>query len=252
MIQADVRVLAATNRNLEQAISEGSFREDLYHRLNVVTIQIPPLRDRRGDIPKLVDYFLDRYSSDLNIDRPPVSDEASQELFSYAWPGNVRELEYSIYRTLIFTRGFPIQADDVCRARDSANMSGGGSTRLGAQERCSTWCATTLISTVAKEPMRTCWPKSNDWQLPRPCGAPRATRPMPLGCSASLGRLSTPKCSVTASVTAARDVQNLTVSSGIRHLRLIIGLGTAFVATSFVFRPRLLRRGHGPLTRIRN
>jgi DNA-binding NtrC family response regulator len=117
-IQADVRVLAATNRNLEQAIANGSFREDLYHRLNVVTILIPPLRERPGDTAQLVDFFLGRYCRELGIDKPPVSDEALHELVGYEWPGNVRELEHCIYRTLIFTRGFPIQVGDVARARE--------------------------------------------------------------------------------------------------------------------------------------
>jgi len=134
VIRTDVRVLAATNRNLEEAIAEGSFREDLYHRLNVVTIPLPPLRDRSGDVPKLVDYFLDRYSNELNIDKPPISEPASHELFSYAWPGNVRELEHCIYRTLIFTRGFPIQAGDIVKARDSAGSSVVGTNRQIAQD----------------------------------------------------------------------------------------------------------------------
>jgi len=137
VIHTDVRVLAATNRNLETAIAEGSFREDLYHRLNVVTISIPPLRDRSGDIPKLVEYFLDRYSGELNIDKPPVSDEASGELLSCDWPGNVRELEHCIYRTLIFTRGFPIQARDVLHARDAAGTSAGGANQKVTQEALS-------------------------------------------------------------------------------------------------------------------
>jgi transcriptional regulator with GAF, ATPase, and Fis domain len=119
-LQTDVRVLAATNRNLEQAIAGGSFREDLYHRLNVVTILIPPLRERRGDTAQLANYFLGRYCGELGIDKPPISEEALRELVAYDWPGNVRELEHCIYRTLIFTRGFPIQASDVVRARDSA------------------------------------------------------------------------------------------------------------------------------------
>jgi len=122
-IRADVRVLAATNRNLEQAINDGAFREDLYHRLNVVTIAIPPLRDRRSDIPKLIGYFVERYARELKIERPIISDDANQELVSYDWPGNVRELENCIYRTLIFTRGYAIQASDVHRARGALQAS---------------------------------------------------------------------------------------------------------------------------------
>lgn len=124
-IRANVRVLAATNRNLEQAISEGTFREDLYHRLNVVTITIPPLRDRRGDIPRLVKYFVDRYSRELHIDNPLLANEARDALVSYDWPGNVRELEHCIYRTLIFTRGYPVQVADVQRALGELQSTAG-------------------------------------------------------------------------------------------------------------------------------
>ncbi len=123
-IQADVRILAATNRNLERAITEGTFREDLYHRLNVVTIHIPPLRERRGDIPKLLNYFLDRYSRELQIDKPIVSSEALDAIRTDDWRGNVRELEHCVYRTLIFTRGYPIQAIDIARARDTTQEDG--------------------------------------------------------------------------------------------------------------------------------
>ena len=113
MIHVDVRVLAATNRNLEKAITDGTFREDLYHRLNVVTIHVPPLRERQGDIPRLVDYFLERYARELNIDKPPVAPDAQRLLEEFPWPGNVRQLAHCIQRALIFTRGYPIQAADL-------------------------------------------------------------------------------------------------------------------------------------------
>lgn len=122
-IEANVRILAATNRDLDQAIATGAFRDDLYHRLNVVTIRLPALRERRGDIPKLVNYFLQRYAQELKLDTPHVSDEALRELASYDWPGNVRELENCIYRILIFTHGYPIQAKDVRRARGTGQGS---------------------------------------------------------------------------------------------------------------------------------
>ncbi len=122
-ILSNVRILAATNRNLESAISEGTFREDLYHRLNVVTIHVPPLRERRGDIPKLLSYFLERYSRELNVEKPVVSDEALEAICTDDWPGNVRELEHCIYRTLIFTRGYPIQAADIALARDTTQSA---------------------------------------------------------------------------------------------------------------------------------
>jgi DNA-binding NtrC family response regulator len=120
-IQVDVRILAATNRNLEEAIAAGSFREDLYHRLNVVTIRLPPLRDRREDIPRLARFFLDRFARELQLPKPQLADDAMALIEGHSWPGNVRELEHCIHRTLIFTGDHAIQADDLRAAlADSA------------------------------------------------------------------------------------------------------------------------------------
>ncbi|MCL4853378.1 MAG: sigma-54 dependent transcriptional regulator [Bryobacteraceae bacterium] len=112
-IRVDVRVLAATNRDLEKAIAEGGFRPDLYHRLNVVSIHVPPLRERRGDIPRLADYFLVRFAREMDLDKPLLAEDVVKSLESYPWPGNVRELEHCIRRAVIFTRGYPIQARDL-------------------------------------------------------------------------------------------------------------------------------------------
>ncbi|MGD0897348.1 MAG: sigma-54 dependent transcriptional regulator [Thermoguttaceae bacterium] len=112
-IQVDVRVLCATNCNLEKAIADRSFREDLYHRLNVVTLQLPPLRERRDDIPRLLDYFLDRYARILRVEKPPLAADAMESLIHYSWPGNVRELEHLVQRLMIFTGGYTIQANDL-------------------------------------------------------------------------------------------------------------------------------------------
>jgi len=112
-IQVDVRLLTATNRNLEKSIAEGAFRADLYHRLNVVTIHVPPLRQRREGIPRLVHYFLRRFAQELQIGKPPIAADALQLLQNYSWPGNVRELEHCLQRVVIFTRGYPIQAADL-------------------------------------------------------------------------------------------------------------------------------------------
>jgi len=109
----DVRVIAATNRDLERAIADGEFREDLYHRLNVVTIRLPPLRERREDIPRLVEYLLARLAEELKTPKPVVSAEARELLQAYPWPGNVRELSHTIQRAMIFTHGHPIQAADL-------------------------------------------------------------------------------------------------------------------------------------------
>jgi two-component system nitrogen regulation response regulator GlnG len=115
-VRVDVRILAATNRDLEQAIAEGLFRADLYHRLNVVTMQVPPLRDHADDIPALAQSFVARFATELEIEKPALSQEAMEVLVRHPWPGNVRELEHCLRRVLIFTRGFAIQADDVVRA----------------------------------------------------------------------------------------------------------------------------------------
>ncbi|MGO8712305.1 MAG: sigma-54-dependent transcriptional regulator [Rhizomicrobium sp.] len=134
-IQVDVRVLCATNRNLEKAIAEGNFREDLYHRLNVVTLQIPPLRDRREDIPLLVDYFLNRCARTSRVERPPLAQNTLDLLIRYAWPGNVRELEHLIQRLMIFTGGYTIQANDLPPTlRTEAQTTSAGATAAPGDE----------------------------------------------------------------------------------------------------------------------
>jgi DNA-binding NtrC family response regulator len=125
LIHVDMRVIAATNRPLERAIAERTFREDLYHRLNVVTVSLPLLRDRQEDIPELTQYFLQRYSRQLGVATAGISDEALKALSEYPWPGNVRELEHCVYRALIFTRGYALQAQDVVRALDDCVSSAG-------------------------------------------------------------------------------------------------------------------------------
>ena len=109
----DVRIIAATNRNLETAIEEGRFREDLFYRLNVVAISLPPLRDRLDDVPLLCDYFLRRFTTELGIRNLGLTPETTHLLAEYHWPGNVRELANVIEQALIFSRGRPIDADDV-------------------------------------------------------------------------------------------------------------------------------------------
>jgi nitrogen regulation protein NR(I) len=115
-IPVDVRIIAATNRNLETAIEAGRFREDLYYRLKVVTVWLPPLKDRSGDIPLLSEYFLSRFFKELGMDCPGITPEAEQLLAGYPWPGNVRELANTIQKTVIFNRGTPLSADDISHA----------------------------------------------------------------------------------------------------------------------------------------
>lgn len=104
-IQVDVRIIAATNKNLERAIKEGRFREDLYYRLKVITITLPPLRLRQQDMPELIDYFLDKYSRQLKRKRITLSEEARKSLENYYWPGNIRELENVIKRAIVLSKG---------------------------------------------------------------------------------------------------------------------------------------------------
>src|SRR5216117_1514931 len=107
-LQVDVRIIAATNVDLRQMVREGRFREDLFYRLNVITIDLPPLRQRREDIPLLVDHFLKKYSDENDRPRCRVSTEALRPLLTYPWPGNVRELENVIERAVVLSSGLEI------------------------------------------------------------------------------------------------------------------------------------------------
>lgn len=102
-IKVDVRVISATNRDLEKAIKEGSFREDLYWRLNVVRINLPPLRERKEDIPLLVNYFLNKFSRENNKPIPQLEPEVMETLINYEWPGNIRELANVIERAVVLS-----------------------------------------------------------------------------------------------------------------------------------------------------
>lgn len=100
-IEVDFRTIAATNRDLQQAIEKGEFRQDFFYRLNVISLHIPPLRERRDDIPLLAEHFLDRYSRETNKDIDTIDKEAMSILRQYDWPGNVRELENAIERAVV-------------------------------------------------------------------------------------------------------------------------------------------------------
>ncbi len=110
-IRVDVRIIAASNADLRQLIQEGRFREDLFYRLNVIAIALPPLRRRREDIPLLVTHFLEKYSRENRRDVPEVSPEAMRTLMDHAWPGNVRELENTIERAVVLCTTGAITVD---------------------------------------------------------------------------------------------------------------------------------------------
>jgi len=113
VIKVDVRILAATNRDIQTAIKENRFREDLYYRLNVISIHVPPLRDRKEDIPLLVETFIRRYCLEMNKEEMKMAPNALKLLLDYDWPGNVRELENVIERALVIGQGKEIVADDL-------------------------------------------------------------------------------------------------------------------------------------------
>src|SRR6266853_107018 len=109
----DVRVLAATNVDLRAALEQGTFREDLFYRLNVLPINIPPLRERKEDIPYLASYFVKKLSKDLNSSVESISDAAIQKLLEYHWPGNVRELENVLERSMVLASGPILEVGDI-------------------------------------------------------------------------------------------------------------------------------------------
>jgi DNA-binding NtrC family response regulator/ligand-binding sensor domain-containing protein len=136
-LKADVRVIAATNRDLEQMVKEGRFREDLYYRLQVFPVRLPPLRERQEDIPLLAQYFASRFARHLNRPVPQITSEALSRLQSYAWPGNVRELEHLMQRAVLLCREDRIEAGDVILGPGVAGgeaPAGEGSGESAAQE----------------------------------------------------------------------------------------------------------------------
>jgi DNA-binding NtrC family response regulator len=108
-----VRIIAATNRDLEQAVRDGRFREDLYYRLNVIPINLPPLRERKEDIPALIQYFLQRFAKEAKKSFTEVRPDALEKLVGYGWPGNVRELANVIERGVVLGEGPKLRMRDL-------------------------------------------------------------------------------------------------------------------------------------------
>jgi two-component system, NtrC family, response regulator AtoC len=123
-VEVDVRIVAATNKDLRQAVADGSFREDLYYRLNVIPIQLPPLRDRKEDIPLLLERFLDSLSVELRKPITGVSAEALAALMAHPWPGNVRELKNILERGAVVAQGSIIQLADLGLKAAAASPGG--------------------------------------------------------------------------------------------------------------------------------
>jgi DNA-binding NtrC family response regulator len=163
-INVDVRIIAATNRDLEAAVAAGTFREDLYYRLRVVTLDMPPLRERMDDLELLVTYILQKLATDLDVVNPGISPEAMARLADYEWPGNIRELQNVLKKALIFNRGAPLQAEEMTlgggegHKNDTGVASGGelaGWVRLrlrsGGQERLFDACIDEAAALLVRE-----------------------------------------------------------------------------------------------------
>jgi DNA-binding NtrC family response regulator len=124
-VEVDVRVIAATNRDLRQAVQQGTFRDDLFYRLNVITITLPPLRERREDIPLLAREFIDRLAIEVGKEVDDISEGALKLLLDHTWPGNVRELENAIERAIVTTRSHVLLAEDLAfLAREGGQRAG--------------------------------------------------------------------------------------------------------------------------------
>ena len=142
-LRIDVRVLVATHRDLEAAMREKQFREDLFFRLNVVVIELPPLRKRPEDIPDTVRYFLARYGTELGFKGPSIHPEALRLLQQQPWPGNVRELENVVRKALLMARGYPIGLDEASRAC-------AGSPAPGVSGQSLAGCVSELLAAVSR------------------------------------------------------------------------------------------------------
>ncbi|RPJ62798.1 MAG: sigma-54-dependent Fis family transcriptional regulator, partial [Acidobacteria bacterium] len=127
-IPVDVRIIAATNRDLPKAVADGSFREDLYYRLNVIPVHLPPLRERLEDLPLLVEHFLEQLGAEMNRRVDEVSTEAMALLMSHTWPGNVRELRNVLERAVVVASGQVIEAADLGLRRSAGDALDPGAT----------------------------------------------------------------------------------------------------------------------------
>jgi transcriptional regulator with PAS, ATPase and Fis domain len=125
-LHSDVRIISATNRDLEARVKEGAFREDLFYRLNVVTMAIPPLRDRKEDVPPLIEHFLQKYAQENGKTIEGISSEARDLLMKYDYPGNVRELENILERAVVIGREEIISVEDLPFLEESLSLSDDG------------------------------------------------------------------------------------------------------------------------------
>jgi nitrogen regulation protein NR(I) len=154
-IPVDVRIIAATNRDLESALAQGRFREDLYYRLKVVTVWLPPLKERTQDITLLAEYFMARFAKEMGMSNPGTTKEARLLLQNYQWPGNVRELANAMQKALIFSRGYPIHPEDISRAIGGESLAREAGDQQ-ADEIVRQWVRQTLSTGEGKDVFETC------------------------------------------------------------------------------------------------
>lgn len=145
-VKADVRIVAATHQNLEKLVERGDFREDLFHRLNVIRIHIPSLRERREDIPALVGYFLNKAAKELNMSTKTVSPEVDMYLSQMPWPGNVRQLENTCRWLTVMSPGQVVQMDDLPVELSADNAEGSAMQGSDWQQLFRQWAASKALS----------------------------------------------------------------------------------------------------------
>jgi two-component system nitrogen regulation response regulator GlnG len=138
-IKSDVRIIAATNQNIEDLIKTGQFREDLYHRLNVFRIELPPLRKRKGDIPALVEYFLKKSADEIKSERKDIEENAMDILNEYNWPGNIRQLENTCRYITVMAPSTNITIDDIPNEVKNIEMTTNGSTQVNGLDSNINW-----------------------------------------------------------------------------------------------------------------
>ena len=163
-VKVDVRVIAATNRSLQEEVKKGRFREDLFYRLNVMALELPPLRDRQGDVPLLVEHYIDTFNTEFRKKIRGVSPGAMAALQAYPWRGNVRELRNAVERAMLLAEGNELDESHfpMLSAADGRAVDGDGPARRRAS---------------------TSRPSSARWWCRRSSGA-AGTRPRPRPCSA--------------------------------------------------------------------
>jgi transcriptional regulator with PAS, ATPase and Fis domain len=109
----DIRLISATNKDLRESVQQGAFREDLYYRMNVITLQMPPLRERREDIPALLEHYLEKYSREFSREEKRITSEALSLLSAHHWPGNIRELQNVVERAVLISDGSDIDVEHL-------------------------------------------------------------------------------------------------------------------------------------------